>query len=669
MEASGKKVFALFDGFKTNVTPLFQRSFSWKAKDWTGFLDDILEVFNYEDKKAHYFIGSFVLTKPSEDQEDEGSVPEYLIIDGQQRMTTLYLIFLILRDRLKTIGQDGRAAQIENVVLVNSSVDKAESYYKLLPTQVDREPLSELVSGKRSKRESVLFEAYNSLRKKILKEIPDDKMYELYNFIRNRVDIVEILLDAGDNYYEIFESLNNKGTPLTQADLIRNYIFMEIPHTKQQELYDSYWLPMEEVIDKDLTGYFYNWLGSTGRYTGKKNIAESVRNYLQEYKSKGFTPMEFLKLIKEDSDLYADILFPENRIADQTIRSQVMRVNSLGPNTLNTVLLFFYKELKQGAITQEKFLTVLDSLENYIIRKFLKGDGGKNYNQFFPQLISEYKSSGKDKSISSMLINKQYPDDAVLRVSAKTANHYKSNPGLTHFVLTQLENSFGNPEVLNTLDLQIDHVFPQEPESDYHKELDTNEMASIRSTYLHNLGNLTLITGESNNKSSNALYSVKQKELIRSRLNLNQYFKKTSKWDSNEITKRLDDLIDRLIVLYPYFGNSHEEKDKIIRGTKPVDLVLFGETLHVNNWQAALREVLNKLIDRDPALFQRVAAKNEKMLSASNPARKKNYEKLNGGFWLRKGQSSEEKKNLLEQAREVYELSDEDFHYGIKETG
>lgn len=227
MKASETKLQQILEGTKQYVVPLFQRSYSWDKKEWQVLLDDLLELNEQENPRTH-FVGSIV-TMPTTSVPE--GVAKYLLIDGQQRLTTLFIILTLIRDLAKQNDQEELADEINQTLLVNP-FKKELDYFKLLPTQSDRKSFQELIkpqpeqptpSTSDNQQISInqIQNAYTFFEKKLRGNTIDGQA--LKKVITSNLSVVSIVLDLDDDPYLVFESLNAKGRPLTQADLIRNY--------------------------------------------------------------------------------------------------------------------------------------------------------------------------------------------------------------------------------------------------------------------------------------------------------------------------------------------------------------------------------------------------------------------------------------------------------------
>src|SRR6266851_2968175 len=211
----------LLSGPKQYVVPYFQRAYSWRRRQWITLFDDILELYELESSGSH-FLGSMVLLAETNNNNEASDQPHTLVIDGQQRIVTLSLFLAAIRD----VADQSFATQLHQTYLINPEGNSE----KILTTHQDRAAFATVIKNRKEPEASPIRDAYRTFKESLQEQL--DKGLDLDRLVRivvSQLSFVAITLDAEDNPYRIFESLNAKGMPLTQGDLLRNYFFMRLP--------------------------------------------------------------------------------------------------------------------------------------------------------------------------------------------------------------------------------------------------------------------------------------------------------------------------------------------------------------------------------------------------------------------------------------------------------
>jgi uncharacterized protein with ParB-like and HNH nuclease domain len=258
MKASETKLQRVIEGTNQYVVPLFQRKYSWDTKEWNTLWEDLVELYE-DDKPRSHFIGSIV-TMPTQSVPE--GVAKFLLIDGQQRFTTVFILLSVLRDKARTSTSGNLADEIDQTLLKNPFKQGSDAF-KLLPTQGDRESFLAPIGNETTTKDDQISRAYKFFERKIrANQIPD--LEKLKHIIVSQLVLVSIVLDRDDNPHLVFESLNAKGRALSQADLIRNYFFMKIHVTDQERLYGACWTPMQDRLGESLTECIRHFLMKDG---------------------------------------------------------------------------------------------------------------------------------------------------------------------------------------------------------------------------------------------------------------------------------------------------------------------------------------------------------------------------------------------------------------------
>ncbi|WP_419958716.1 DUF262 domain-containing protein [Psychrobacillus psychrotolerans] len=582
MKANESIIQPMIEGTKQFVIPLFQRTYSWLNPQWRQLWEDILDVRYSEESRSH-FIGSIVsMSVESEPHE----VQKYLVIDGQQRLTTLTILLVAIRDIARENNDLELAEEIHESLLVNKW-KSGEGYYKLYPTQIDRNVYTSLIDSKIIENDkSNIFQAYEFYKNKIKKTMVD--LGELKSLITNKLSIVSIVLASDDNPYLVFESLNAKGRPLTQADLIRNLFFMRINSDEHEEVYKQYWEPMQDFYQEGLTEYIRHYLMSAGK------IVRNTEVYLELKELVGTGDVvEHIKELHKLSEYYKFLLQPD-LVENINLRVMLKRLKRLEAKTSYPFFLNMLTLYKENKLLAEDLVKVFKVVENYLIRRFVCNIPSNELNKIFPSLIQKVNGfSGNEllEEIKASLQNKGYPKDEEFRADLMTTRLYGSGDRArkTKFILESLEESYNHKELINYDNLTIEHIMPQ-TFSDSWKIVIGSNWEMIREKYLHVIGNLTLTAY--NAEMSNDPFEKKLKKLSNSHLEINKSFKNVHSWKEDEIRARTSLLADRCLHVWSYFGSKNNEVQDV-KGTVPRLLTIYGEKYEVSTWREVWITTIN----------------------------------------------------------------------------
>ena len=567
MKASETTLRTLLEGTKQFQIPLFQRRYSWEKKNWNTLWDDLMSIYNGEVEDG-YFMGTIV-TQSTPGTAD--GISPFIVIDGQQRLTTLTLLLVVLRNQFKTQCNDEAAAEIDEQYLINK-FKKDEDYYKILPTQTDKEIYKSVVGSSDFKIESKnldsscnIYQAFVFLNGKVQSDKNNIDSEKLKQIILNKLLLVNITSDDKDNPYLIFESLNNKGLDLTQSDLIRNYIFMQFPSEEREEIYQKEWLPLEQRFKshnlsslgeelKEFTQSFWFYLRKDGISIAEKEIYKHMKIRFDKSTDKRQQLSELIQF----SSYYEKLRFPDKE-SNLELRKHFNSFLRLDFKTCHVFLLNIYYLYTQEKISLNDFQEILSILESYFVRRFFTENSTRVLGKLFDGL---YKEVAKDSNniidnlkltLSGYTTSKVFPVDDDFKLAIINSKVYKSaNIDRVKFILERLEEhavSKTKEEVtVNSSGLTIEHIMPQNLSSDWKKGLG-DECDVIHDRWLHTLSNLTLTAD--NPALSNKIFSEKKKLYEESKLNLNKYFDSLDTWNADTIEKRANKLADMAIEIWP----------------------------------------------------------------------------------------------------------------------
>jgi len=641
------------------IVPLFQRTYSWDKKEWQDLWDDILKL-NENDTTKNHFLGSIV-TIPV-DSVPQG-IAKYVLIDGQQRLTTLFILLILIRDR--TMNKN-LADKIHEQQLINKFADGYDGY-KLLPTQQDRPAFQTLIERQSISPELENTRIINCYRffDKQLKKINVEKLSQI---ISNQLTVVSIVLDPNENPHLVFESLNARGKPLSQADLIRNYFFMRIPVDEQENIFDRHWRPMQEALDENLTECIRHYLMAIKATEVKKTeVYITLKNWIAKA-----NVLNSLKELATYASYYQKILYPEYEPV-LSIQRALKRIKRIEVTVAYPFLLRCYHDYKQGQLSEENFGKVLHFVENMVIRRYVCNLPSSALNKLFPVVYREAKpdySTGPDyftafvTGVAQFLQSKGYPNDEEFKDALTTTNFYSRLEGRerTKLILESLESSYQHKEPVDFDKLTIEHVMPQTLKEWWQLHLG-EEWETVHELYLHTLGNLTL-TGY-NSELSNKSFPEKQKGwLAQSHLELNRYFVSLKEWKKEQIEERAEQLADLALTIWPYFGDNHQpasiRKRHEVTRTRPSRLVINNEELVVKTWRDVLEKTLNFWIKEEPEQFENLAAEYPKFISHSANAFRRSTPLING-YHVEVNLSAEHIYRFCQQVMEHFGYSKDDW--------
>src|ERR1700674_267934 len=368
MEAFPSQIIQFFNGFKQSVIPLFQRPYEWKPKNWETLWHDVLERYEASTDASH-FMGAIV-TMPS--RSVPVGVAKHLIIDGQQRLTTLALLLCAIRDALPPDANVERT-RIQKFYLTNDGYDGWD-YLKLLPTQDDRDGFRSLVTAEASSAHSEMQMqvAYRFFRQKIKEERDSDgnpiDLRKLLDTAERKLIIVDINLGENEDPYLIFESLNAKGSPLTQADLVRNYFLMRFPVAVQENIYTSLWLPMQRRLGDDLTEFMRHYLMRSGEEVLRDDVYSQLKKRVQDLSADEVKST--LADMHRISDYYLRLINPTEE-SDLDIQASLMQLLRWDVTTSHPLTLKLYEAYDRKEIAKEELIQCLQNIESFVVRRMV----------------------------------------------------------------------------------------------------------------------------------------------------------------------------------------------------------------------------------------------------------------------------------------------------------
>ncbi|WRB56328.1 DUF262 and DUF1524 domain-containing protein [Helicobacter pylori] len=522
------------------VIPIYQRLYSWEKEQCKQLWDDIIKIGG-DDKMDGHFIGSILYVLDGITHSNNA----LLIIDGQQRLTTITLLLTALRDHWSD-----KRKEIEDHYLINSDKD-SDKKFRLILSESDKDTLLSLIDKDKIEPSEPSLKIVENF--KLFEEWVSntDKLETIFKGLE-KLTIVWIALKKGeDDPQLIFESMNSKGMELTQTDLIRNYIVMETEDEKQEGFYNKYWRAMEEEFEQSKRGDLFNKFVRHYLTIKTREIPNINKVYvaLKDYQQKeGIGIEELLKDLQKYCGYFCQIVFKKE--ADKDLNKALGFLVGLEMDVIYPLLLELYSD---GVLSKDDFIPIVALIESYICRRAVCGLGTNSLNKVFPSFTKHIQKDEYFKSLKAhfgYLTEKQrFPNNDEFRNLFITINFY--NFQKKKYFFERLEN-FDRKERVCTNEYTIEHIMPQELTEEWERDLGEN-FQEIHDKYLHTIGNLTL-TGY-NSEYSNKSFQEKrdmEKGFKDSPLRLNQGLRDLESFGEEEIKKRANDLADWALKIWTY---------------------------------------------------------------------------------------------------------------------
>jgi uncharacterized protein with ParB-like and HNH nuclease domain/predicted transport protein len=606
MKATSAKLLSVIKGPKQFIIPIYQRTYSWQLAQCQKLFNDIARISKDPSAPGH-FIGSVVYFQES--IHTVSDVPELLVIDGQQRLTTVSLLIAALSEFIKDndIEIETSHTKLQNYYLLNPEED-GDLRYKLLLTRKDKETLIDLIKGIPKKPEHSLrvIENFNFFKDKINK----DNAADIYNGIQ-RLFIVDVALEKDkDNPQLIFESLNSTGLDLSHADLIRNYILMGQEVGLQTELYERYWYPMEQSYGNEYSKFFDLFMRDylsvkTGNIPNLAKVYEAFKNYALGNIAPD-TITEIVEDIYRYSEHYVNIVLSKE--PDTDLLKAFKSVKHLNVDVSFPFFLPVYNDYVDDVISKSELLEIISLVENYIFRRSICSIPTNSLNKTFLNL---YKSIQKEnyvesvKAIFQMLDSyKRFPTDSEFEHQFQIKNVYNfRNRG---YLLSNLENH-KRKEFVNVNDYTIEHVLPQNPNLSAAWQTMLGEgWKDVQEVYLHTIGNLTL-TGYNSELSDGPFRNKKSIEggFDDSPIRLNDFFRKTNAWNAEQIQLRAKELARKAKEIWSAPNLSSETLETYKPKAKTTEVYTMASYEYLEGEMIEVYEALKKrILNIDASVYE-----------------------------------------------------------------
>ncbi len=529
--------------------PVYQRNYTWEEENCEKLLQDIIGIS--QNKKTHFMGSITYILHFIDDEKSLRQLQEFVIIDGQQRITTIMLLLKAIETKIQ---DEGIKKEIDN--LLNLSGQRL----RLKPIKTDKEAFDLVMQNRSHEIQGVshIRSNYNFFKKELDKYISERyRIEEIYSAFL-RLKIVAVGLELGeDDPQVVFESINATGVQLKGLDLIRNYLMMGENSDRQQHLYATYWVPLENwLLEKDLNDFIKTYLRIhfedrfreqerevyfTLKAHHRDNFSNDIQGLMSDMRDYGRIYQIFL-----DRDCYSLERGDPYQLAN--LRLRIKELTKIQFGVAKPFILRCAKDFEDGKLDYENFHEILQILISYYVRRSVCGDPTAALNKalysLYKQLENEFKNVSADalkRYLGRFVGQAAFPNDDRIKAAFAVRNAY-STKNVCKFVLLEIEK-LSNAEPPKEEELQVEHFYPKTPTQEWRDRV--GDYFTFEQDCIDNFGNLTL-SGQ-NQKLSNKSYEEKIELMEQySSLHLNDYFiNNTHSWGIEEVRARSEYLADR----------------------------------------------------------------------------------------------------------------------------
>ena len=550
--------------------PIYQRNYDWSFDQLSKLLYDIKEVSNLSYNRHHFGVMYYFENQvASGGAPGSSSIKQYSVVDGQQRLTTISILFKSILDHIRANSMCPDLINDINGYIRSTHRDKV--FNKLRLKKGDNEVYVHLLNDDikhiecdEDYRNSNIYKNYKYFREE-LKKSSEEEIYEIVN----NIDVLEIsshLCEKGkDDPQTIFQNINSSGKPLTQTNLIMNYSLQNMEEDDMNYAYESYWVPIEKIIpdEKDLEDFVRNFITILTFSNPKKKIYEEYK----KLENKSFNQMKIIKSLHNYATFYDKIYNDtEKNKKLKKLFEEGLKITSY----LESFLLYLYNDYDSDVIDESEFIEILTILRNYVLRRNVYFSKSRDMIPTFcnlMEILDECKKESPDKYIERikaffLLLDKdesKIPSDIEVKRALIDDKYFYKGPYST-IILIGIERQ-NSKEYIDSSSLSIEHILPQNTtiSAAWKSELG-DDYEDIKARKLPNIGNLTLTAynPELSDKSYFDKKTTPNKGLNDSYLKLNSYFKDIEIWNEAAIVKRSEVLADKFNEVYPQLELDHD---------------------------------------------------------------------------------------------------------------
>jgi hypothetical protein len=692
MKGSEAKMTGFMEGAdKRYVIPVYQRKYDWKYENCRQLYDDLKKII-IDGRDSHFFGSIVSAVVPN------GNKIEYHIIDGQQRLTTITLLLLAIRNLIaqgKVKTDEGKLdEQISQRFLISPWASEDDKI-KLRPVKNDREALIKLFGDDEDyDRGSNLTINYQYFYDVLIKEeVPVADLYEAIG----KLEIISITLDQGDNAQLIFESLNSTGLALTEGDKIRNYVLMGLPVQNQTEYYDTYWAKIEKCTANDVSGFVRDYLSI------KQQVTPAVSNVYRTFKDYAESVALPIDTLLTDLLRYArffeKLLTCKSGLKEQKFDDCLYRLKRLEIVVTRPFLMELLRLHQDNKLTNNDLLSIFLITENYLFRRNICEVPTNALNKIFLNLnkeITSYDNTADDyvsKFIYTLLSKKEsgrFPDDEEFGLALSEKQVYQMRGKYKAYLFERIENygTIETKDVYTHLDnsvYTIEHIMPQHLTPAWNESLGVNA-TEIHVTWLHRLANLTL-TGY-NPKLSNKTFVEKRDEkeggYKASGLKMNQKIATKETWGLAELEERSKEILELAMKIWACPETSFvplekefdsctlDDENFDLTGRKIAKYSYLTMEQPVKNWAEMLEHIVKYLHQKDKSVLMSLAySKKENAELAvyvtNNESDLRTALKIDENLYIEKNINTTQKMTILRRIFVLYEADPTDLVFYLKD--
>lgn len=619
------------------VIPVYQRNYDWRKDNCKTLFDDIVNAVVMD--RLH-FVGSIVYV----DQGEENKIYRYLIIDGQQRITTIFLLLKSLYDVSDDVNLKNEInSMLFNIDRFNNLKLTDQNKIKLKPIKSDNEQFILLMKGEveAMNKSSNIYSNYEYLKSLIRKTVQGGEVSceDILSGLKKLTSAVIILDPKEDNPQGVFESINSTGLELSLADLIRNFVLMT--DKDQERLFEQYWLKIEQnITPKEMPDFITDYLQFSCKEKVTTQNAYAV--FKNAFKTRNYTNERMLQELLHYSKYYKAFLFGDYTNYSDIVNKRLLELRTIDQATIYQFLFHIFDDYEKNDINQETLEKVLTFFFNYLLRRIICGVTSNSLRGLYKTLYNRIFSDVNNKknyydSIVQffMQLNTKdaIPSDTVFKDALLNTDLYNKK-NVCKYVLKSIENAAEDgkesKEVVDISTLSIEHIMPQTLTEEWKKDLG-KDYQRVHEKYLHNLGNLSL-TGYNSELGQKSF--AEKKEKIKNKNShivvLNKDVLDKNVWNEFAINKRADRLSNILLNIFKIekpdkkirFINEDERRLSIgedfdASGTKPTSFIFLGGNSKVSSYADLLSQMMQLFYEWDSELFENLARRNYQITQSS----------------------------------------------------